>query len=56
MFLNLISVLNFNDMNIFLSKELEDWVRAAGDVGFIYFSLGTTVRASDIPERSVYSI
>lgn len=32
-------------------QELEEWVAGAGDAGFIYFSLGTTVMPSFMPEK-----
>ncbi|XP_063610712.1 UDP-glycosyltransferase UGT5-like [Penaeus indicus] len=35
-----------------LPQDLEDWVQGAGDDGFIFFSLGTAVVPSDMPEES----
>ncbi|XP_069955022.1 UDP-glucosyltransferase 2 [Cherax quadricarinatus] len=34
-----------------LPKDLEDWVQGAGDDGFIFFSLGSAVTPSDMPEE-----
>ncbi|XP_069936414.1 UDP-glucosyltransferase 2-like [Cherax quadricarinatus] len=34
-----------------LSQELEDWVQDAGDAGFIFFSLGSAVTPSSMPEE-----
>ncbi|XP_076050354.1 UDP-glucosyltransferase 2-like [Oratosquilla oratoria] len=34
-----------------LPKDLEDWVQAAGEPGFILFSLGSAARPSDMPEE-----
>ncbi|XP_042235228.1 UDP-glycosyltransferase UGT5-like isoform X2 [Homarus americanus] len=34
-----------------LPQELEDWVAEAGDAGFIFFSLGSVVKASTMPEE-----
>ncbi|XP_037786964.1 UDP-glucosyltransferase 2-like [Penaeus monodon] len=34
-----------------LSQDLEEWVQGAGDDGFIFFSLGTAVVPSDMPEE-----
>ncbi|KAK8747105.1 hypothetical protein OTU49_016998 [Cherax quadricarinatus] len=34
-----------------LSQDLEDWVQGAGDAGFIYFSLGSAVTPSTMPEE-----
>ncbi|XP_076050356.1 UDP-glucosyltransferase 2-like isoform X2 [Oratosquilla oratoria] len=34
-----------------LPKDLEDWVQASGENGFIFFSLGSAVIPSDMPEK-----
>ncbi|XP_042877955.1 UDP-glucosyltransferase 2-like isoform X2 [Penaeus japonicus] len=34
-----------------LPKDLEEWVRGAGEDGFIFFSLGSAVIPSDMPEE-----
>ncbi|XP_053629391.2 UDP-glucosyltransferase 2 isoform X1 [Cherax quadricarinatus] len=34
-----------------LSQDLEDWVQDAGDAGFIFFSLGSAVTPSSMPEE-----
>ena len=34
-------------------QDLEEWVAGAGKDGFIYFSLGSAVTPSDMPEEWV---
>ncbi|CAL4179623.1 unnamed protein product, partial [Meganyctiphanes norvegica] len=36
-----------------LPQELEEWVQASGDAGFIYFSLGSVVRPSEMPDETL---
>ncbi|XP_018014274.1 UDP-glucosyltransferase 2 [Hyalella azteca] len=36
-----------------LEKDLNDWVESSGDAGFIFFSLGSAVRASDMPAETI---
>lgn len=40
----------FTNNNRFL-QDLEEWVQGAGDDGFIYFSLGSVVPGSTMPEE-----
>ncbi|KAF2357132.1 UDP-glucuronosyl/UDP-glucosyltransferase [Trinorchestia longiramus] len=35
------------------STDLEDWIQSSGDAGFIFFSLGSAVRPSDIPTETI---
>jgi len=34
-----------------VSQDLEDWLSGAGDAGVIYFSLGTVVKISGLPDK-----
>jgi len=33
------------------AQDLEEWVQGAGEDGFIFFSLGSAVVPSDMPEE-----
>uniref|UniRef100_A0A6A7G3D9 UDP-glucuronosyltransferase-like n=1 Tax=Hirondellea gigas TaxID=1518452 RepID=A0A6A7G3D9_9CRUS len=39
-----------------LPQDLESWVAGAGDAGFIYMSLGTVVKSSDMPDNCRQSL
>ncbi|XP_076046231.1 UDP-glucosyltransferase 2-like [Oratosquilla oratoria] len=39
-----------------LSQDLEEWVQGAGDHGFIYFSLGSVVKTSHMPEKHLQTL
>ncbi|GBP43541.1 2-hydroxyacylsphingosine 1-beta-galactosyltransferase [Eumeta japonica] len=35
-----------------LNQELEDWISGAGEAGFVYVSMGSSVRAASMPARA----
>lgn len=35
----------------YLPQDLEDFVQASGDSGFVYVSMGSSVRAANMPEH-----
>lgn len=42
-------IILLNDL-ILLIKELEEFISGSGDAGFIYFSMGSSVKAANMPE------
>ena len=36
---------------LYITQELQEWADKSGDAGFIYFSLGSAVKPSDMPEE-----
>lgn len=44
-----LSPLEYSHHKPFLFQEIEDWISGAGDTGFIFISMGSSVRTSNMP-------